>query len=171
MENKKRNAITKYYIILTVCVVLLIMTVGIFLLVKNTAKQEYTAQEVVNKLKEKNVNIGKIVVYTEETDLNKQLGRPNQYTSKATFEDKRLEQRTYDEYADEEINNEPVGGTVEVFKTKEDMEKRKKYIEGISSSISMLNQYIYSKDCILFRLESDLTPSQAKEYENIFKEI
>ena len=89
-----------------------------------------------------------------------------------TFEDTRLEQvNTDNEYLTEEERNEPTGGTVEVFKDKTDMEKRKSYIENLSSSVSIFNQYIYSNDYVLLRLEHELTPTQAKEYEEAFNQI
>lgn len=137
-------------------------------------KQQLTAEEIVVKLKEKGLNIGKYVTYTEETDLNDLLGRPNQYISKTTFEVVGLEQINSNldsEYFLEEEINEPIGGTVEVFNNEEDMKKRKEYVEAISSSMSALAEYSYSKDYVLLRLNHELTPSQAKEYEKAFYEI
>lgn len=139
---------------------------------KNSTKKNLTAEEIVNILKEKVAYIGEYVVYTEETDLNNLLGRPNQYISKITFEDTRLEQVNKDnEFLTEEERKEPIGGTIEVFSNTKDLENRKKYIETLSSSASIFNQYIYSSGNALFRLEKDLTPSQAQEYENVFYEI
>lgn len=138
------------------------------------AQATMTAEELLIKLKEKNENIGRYVVYTEETDLNSLLGRPNQYTSKVTFEDKRLEQTNLSldsKYFTQEEINEPTGGTIEVFKTEEDLIKRKKYVETITSSMSALVEYSYSDGIYLLRLNKDLTPSQAKEYEEIFYSI
>lgn len=51
------------------------------------------------------------------------------------------------------------------------MQKRKDYIESISSSASIFAQYIYSNDYVLLRLESELTPEQAQKYETAFNEI
>lgn len=123
-----------------------------------------TAEEICNELKNNNNNIGKIVVYTEETDSNNLLRRPNQYTSKVNFADNRISQ----EYVEE---NDAKGGTIEVFNNKTDMKKRKEYIEQISNSSSIFAQYIYSKGNVLLRLEKDLTPEQAQEYEKIFNQI
>ena len=103
-------------------------------------------------------------MYTEETDSNNLLGRPNQYTSKVNFADNRISQ----EYVEE---NDAKGGTIEVFNNKTDMKKRKEYIEQISNSSSIFAQYIYSKGNVLLRLEKDLTPEQAQEYEKIFNQI
>lgn len=135
---------------------------------------QLTAVDILIKLKEKNSNIGKYVVYTEENDINSLLGRPNQYTSKVTFEDIRLEQVNKDldpDFFTEEEINEPIGGTIEVFNNSKDMQKRKDYIESVTSSFSPLAEYNYYNDYILLRLNKGLTPSQAIEYENIFKEI
>ena len=137
----------------------------------NNEPIKLTAEEIINKLKEKGLNIGKIVVYTEETDTNDLLGRPNQYTSKASFEDTRLEQNYDNEYMEEELRNEPTGGTIEVFANKEDAQARKEYVESVTSSISFLAEYIYWNDYALLRLENELTPTQAKEYETAFNEI
>lgn len=140
--------------------------------VETNNTEELTAEVITNKMKEKTPNIGKVVVYNEENDLNNLLGRPNQYTSKATFEDTRLEQKNTDnEFLTEEERNEPIGGTIEVFNNETDMNNRKAYIESLSSSASLFNQYIYAKGNVLLRLENDLTPTQAKEYEDIFNEI
>lgn len=134
----------------------------------------YTAEELFNKIKEKNANVGRHVVYNEETDLNELLGRPNQYTSKVTFEDLRIEQTNQNldsEYFSEEEINEPIGGTIEVFNNEEDMKKRKEYVNAISSSMSMFSEYSYGEKIYLLRLDNALTPSEAEEYEKIFYEI
>ncbi len=139
-----------------------------------TNVKELTAEEIANKLKEKNKNIGKIIIYNEETDINELLGRPNQYTSKATFEDLRIEQTNQyldPEYFSQEEIEEPIGGTIEVFDNEKDMKKRKEYVEAISSSMSALSEYSYGEKVYLLRLNHSLTPSEAKEYEEIFYEI
>lgn len=123
-----------------------------------------TAEEIINMMKEKNENIGKIVVYNEETDWNNLLGRPNQYTSKIQFADNRLDQSYIEE-------DNAKGGTIEVFSKKEDLENRKNYIENLSSNASIFVQYIYSKNYALLRLDKDITPEQAKEYEEVFYEV
>lgn len=51
-----------------------------------------TAEEISAALKAKGLLIGTVVVYTAETDTNKLLGRPNQYTSKVNFADTSLDQ-------------------------------------------------------------------------------
>lgn len=138
---------------------------------QNSAVKQLNAEEIVNKMKSENSNMGKVVVYTEDTDLNKLLGRPGQYTSKVGFEDKRLEQvNANNEFLTEEERNEPTGGSVEVFDNEKDMLSRKKYIESFSSS-PMFSQYVYSKGNALLRIDGKITPTQAKEYEELFNKI
>ena len=169
-HSKSQSKVSK--IIVAVIIILILVIGGYFVYSKvfNTTEttqsinKELTAEEIVNKLKEKNSNIGKIVVYTAETDLNELLGRPNQYTSKVQFADNRLSQEFVEE-------NDAVGGTVEVFENEKDMNNRKEYIESISSQASIFAEYIYSAGNALLRLDNELTPEQAKEYEEAFYSI
>ena len=50
------------------------------------------------------------------------------------------------------------------------MLNRKKYVESFSSS-SMFSQYVYSKGNALLRIDGKITPTQAKEYEELFNKI
>lgn len=169
-HSKSQSKVSK--IIVAVMIILILVIGGYFVYSKvfNTTEttqsinKELTAEEIVNKLKEKNSNIGKIVVYTAETDLNELLGRPNQYTSKVQFADNRLSQEFVEE-------NDAVGGTVEVFENEKDMNNRKEYIESISSQASIFAEYTYSAGNALLRLDNELTPEQAKEYEEAFYSI
>lgn len=172
----------KKIILIIIIVVVLLFVLGVLIFIKknNTTTtftndsqeenikvvntKESTAEDIIKLMKEKNNNIGKIVVYNEETDLNNLLGRPNQYTSKIQFADNRLDQSYVEE-------NDAKGGTIEVFKSKEDLENRKSYIETLSASASIFVQYIYSKGNALLRLDQEITPNQASEYERIFYEV
>lgn len=172
MSNHSKSQSKVSNIIVAVMIILILVIGGYFVYSKvfNTTEttqsinKELTAEEIVNKLKEKNSNIGKIVVYTAETDLNGLLGRPNQYTSKVQFADNRLSQEFVEE-------NDAVGGTVEVFENEKDMNNRKEYIETISSQASIFAEYTYSAGNALLRLDNELTPEQAKEYEEAFYSI
>lgn len=136
--------------------------------VENIEEKEikiYTAEEIVNKLKENGLSIGRIVVYNEETDLNNLLGRPNQYITKANFEDIRIEGN---EYLDEDTM---LGGTVETFDNLSDLENRKEYCESLGRQFSISTQYIHENNYALLRIDNELTPTQAQEYEKVFNEI
>lgn len=171
-------------------IITLLIVVGILIVIlnkKNTTetketsnieikvkKKELTAENIVEEMKKKNENIGRILVFNEETDFNSLLGRPGQYASKATFEDVRIEQTNKEldpEFFSELEREEPIGGTLEVFNNEKDMKKRKDYIDSFTSSMSMIAEYSYGKDRFLLRLDKGITPSQAEEYEKIFYEI
>ena len=95
-----------------------------------------------------------IIAYNEETDINGLLGRPNSYTSKVNFADSRIEQ--YDEA-------NPHGGTVEVFANIDDAKARYDYTMTFSGSI--LGSYCFLNGNVLLRIDYQLTPEQASEYE------
>lgn len=148
-------------IVLAILIILLGITVFYTIFISNI-RNNLTAEQIANEIKEKNSNVGKIVTYTETTDPNNLLGKEGQYISKIIFEDVRLEQFE---------DGEPVGGTIEVFKNKKDMKKRKEYLEPFASSSGMLAEYMYNTNNAIIRLNKKLTPSQAKEYEELFKQI
>lgn len=57
-----------------------------------TSGTQLSAKDVIDKLKSAGLPIDNIIVYTEDTDANKLLGRPNQYISKANFADTTVKQ-------------------------------------------------------------------------------
>lgn len=117
------------------------------------------ANAIVQAMLEYGLPIKNIIVYNEDTDPNSKLGRKNQYTSKVNFADARVEQ--FD-------NENPVGGTVEVFNNRKDAEDRKEYVEAVSF---FGVQYMYLEDTALLRIDTELTPTQAAEYEKVFKSV
>ncbi len=116
-----------------------------------------TAEEITKKLKTSGIPIDNIIVYTEETDENKLLGRPGNYISKTNFADTRLEQLD---------KNNPSGGTIEVFKNEQDALKRKEYIETVTTGVAFAQQYLILHNNVLLRIENELSTDQAKEYED-----
>lgn len=121
-----------------------------------------TSSDYINKLKDAGLTIGEVIDYTAETDPNELLGRPNQYTSKSNFADTNLEQSE---------NDDPAGGSVEVFESKKDAENRKTYIDDIGKNSPMFAEYSYINGSALLRLNKSLTPDQAKKYEDAFMAI
>lgn len=110
--------------------------------------------------------MGKVETYNAENDPNELLGRPGQYTSKATFKDAKLKS---DPIAGE--LNVQDGGSVEVFEAEEEAVKREEYLKAISESAPMFAEYSYREDLVLLRLSHSLTPEQAKEYEKALQEV
>ena len=117
-------------------------------------------------------NVCALYVFDEDDDPNKQLGRPNQYVSKISWADERIDPHDFSEENEEEINDldptEYKGGTIEGFKNVADLNRRYTYIKNITLNAPMLNQYMYKKGLFLMRLDKDFTPSQAKRYEKEF---
>lgn len=125
-------------------------------------KVEVTAESSLTSLQEKISNVTGIVVYDEETDPNKNLGRPGQYIGKADFFDDRME------------DTEDNAGTIEFFSSKSDCNDRYEYLCKLSDpelGVFGVNQYIYKYDLAVFRVSFDLTPTQAEEYKAAMDEI
>src|SRR5665648_70941 len=117
-----------------------------------------TAEGISDSFKNGGLPMTDIVVYTEETDTNKLMGRPNQYISKVNFMDSR-------------VTDSKKGGSIEDFSNAKDAKNRNDYIESVTKDTLMLLQYMYLKGNALLRIDKDLTPTQAKEYETALGKI
>lgn len=152
----------KKWAIVFLCIIIAVMMVGC------AAEPEQaipTAIEYVNAFEGAGFPISNVIEYTEETDVNGLLGRPGEYTGKVDWADDRVEQ--YDE-------ENPVGGTIEVFKSQEDMENRKTYIESMWEAVPLTeDEYIYvSPDGLaLMRISYDVSPTAAEQYRTAFEEF
>lgn len=122
-----------------------------------------SAEAIVEAFQAAGLPIGESVVYTATTDPNHRLGRPGQYTGKASWADTRIEQP--------ESSDGPTGGTVEVFASKDELAARRDYIKSVQESMPMLQQYILESGNALLRLEFALTPDQAAEYERVLESL
>lgn len=122
-----------------------------------------TAEEIAKQLQAAELPVGNIIVYTSENDLNKLLGRPNQYISKVNFVDTTVEQGSDPAY--------PVGGTIETFNNAEDLKSRKEYCEEVTKSVPSLTQYHYANGNYYLRIDGAVTPENAKKYEEAFSKI
>lgn len=124
--------------------------------------QSSSASQIVEKLKARGIPIGESVSYTAETDINHLLGRPNQYLSKVNFHDTRLKKT--------ENFDTSSGGSVEVFTSADDAQRRAKYIESLGKGMPMLVEYSFTNGVVLLRVSKELSPDQAREYERAFKQ-
>lgn len=169
-NNKKgSNFMKKAFILLTS--ILCLCLVGCS--TSSTATQKLTAEQICEKLKSSGLPVMHIVSYTSDNDQNKLLGRPNQYISKSDFIDSRYSS-SYDRLSKEKDFNQLKYNyecTVETFNTKEDMQTRYNYVNGFIKQGGMFAQYMYNTDTAILRLSKDLTPAQAKEYQDKFLEI
>jgi hypothetical protein len=106
-------------------------------------------------------------VYTAETDPNKLLGRPNGYTSKATFTDTRIDPASVPRATPGSVD---AGGSVEVFDTEAAASARQQFIKQTMQTAQILGtEYSYVDGPVLLRISQQLTPEQAAEYEAALK--
>ena len=126
-----------------------------------TPNQLLTANDVLKAFKDANLPIKDDVVFSDETDPNKLLGRPHQYTGKASWNDPRTDKQSAE---DKKM-------TVEVFASLEDLENRRRYVERVTSVMSPLVEYHYVHKNALLRLNHRLLPRDAAEYERILKSL
>ena len=117
-------------------------------------KSDVSPESIIDKLQKADYPINNVISYTESNDPNELLGRPGQYTQKINFADLRLEQQN---------EENPIGGSIEVFKNKKDCQDRVDYLEEISQS-SSYTEYNCQFDNILLRLNKGLTSDDAESY-------
>ncbi|MFG3018902.1 hypothetical protein ACGFZQ_10190 [Streptomyces sp. NPDC048254] len=98
---------------------------------------------------------------TAENDPNHLLGRPNQYTSKVTFDDTRI---SAGDVSGTDKGDVERGGAIEVFGSAADAQARAKYIQSVTKSMPMLTEYDYVHGAALVRVSHYLTPKQAADY-------
>jgi len=125
---------------------------------------ERTAEEILDDISAEVDTASLVMIYTEENDPNKLLGRPNGYTSKIAFADSRINQDEADRLKVEKDAIER-GGSIEVFPDEEGAQARADYIQSVQKGGVFGSEYDYVKGGILVRVTGDLTPKQAKEYE------
>jgi hypothetical protein len=113
---------------------------------------------LVDKLKAGGLPVGQVIVFTAETDSNHILGRPHQYTGKATWQDTRVTNGLpWPDISD--------GGSVETFATVDDLQTRATYLAGVTKN-PMFAEYEYTSvsGLVILRVSGELTPDQAKQY-------
>lgn len=150
-HQTQKNKRLMLFVLLAVGVIA--VTVGVVIaLGGNNKPQVRDASAIVQSLVDAGFPIENIVAYNAQTDPNSLLGRPNSYTSKVSFADKRITQ----------YNSDPEGGTVEVFSSTADANARYLYVSTFSGSI--LGSYSYQFENVIMRISYQLTPDQAEEY-------
>ncbi len=107
-----------------------------------------------------------IVIYTAATDPNHLLGRPDQYTAKASWHDTRLPSPANP--AAPEVSD---GGGIEIFADHAAAQARADYIQNIGKNIPFLAEYDYVHGQVVLRLSKSLTPDQAAAYDQVFEAI
>jgi ABC-type transporter MlaC component len=131
-----------------------------------TQQQPATAEQVVAQIAHVILTVKPGLTYTSETDPNKLLGRPGQYTSKATFTDSRITPGFLDE-----PDSVGRGGSVEVFPDEQAAQNRSKYVQAVTAGLPAAVEYDYTAGPVLVRVGKALTPAQAGEYQKALNEI
>lgn len=121
-----------------------------------------SASDIIAAAKAVGLPIAEVTVFTAETDPNHSLGRPHQYTGKATWHDSRLPAGTTADISD--------GGSIETFVTVDDLHTRASYVENIAKTpIFAEYDYVSDKGLFFLRLSGKLTPDQAMGYAQVAK--
>jgi hypothetical protein len=118
-----------------------------------------TAAQIVQAMRPTIPQVTKVTVWTETTDANQLLGRPNQYTSAASLADKR---------APAGETGVDAGATVEVFATLDDAQQRADYIAAIKQGGLMGTEYHTIAGTALLRVTGTLTPTASRVYAAAF---
>lgn len=117
--------------------------------------EKVTVEGVMKKLEKSGIPIEYQIIYTDETDPN---GEGNHdYLEKGNFADSRIEEN----YSKEE----PLSGSIEVFRTDEEAVARADYLESLSALDSFAYRIISGN--ILLRLNDNYTDDQIQEFVNI----
>lgn len=117
--------------------------------------EKVTVESVMAKLEESGIPIEYKIIYTDETDPN---GADNHdYLEKGNFADSRIEEN----YSEEE----PLSGSIEVFRTNEEAITRADYLESLSALDSFAYRIISGN--VLLRLNDNYTDEQIQEFVNI----
>lgn len=127
---------------------------------RTNQKEKLRAVQVLEAFKKAKLPVVDEIVYTEESDPNHLLNRPNQYKEKISFDDSRA------------ANNEsPRSNSIEVFQNTEDLDKRRIFVGTVTKSLPGQSEYNFAHKNVFLRLNNLLTPAQAKEYEIVLNSL
>lgn len=135
------------------CLLLALVLIGC----GGTTATPVTSQSITAALEKSGLPITGVQAFTAETDPNKLLGRPGQYTVKVSWKDTRAL-----------AGAQGGDATIEVYPDLDAAKKRAEYITEIGKASAPLLQYVYlnEKHRAVLRAPKDLTPDQAKGYQD-----
>ncbi len=140
-------------------------TAALMVLASACGASGLTAEQVVAEITQRVPEATPSVVFTPATDPNDLLGRPNGYTSKASFNDTRIDPETLGGLEEGGVE---FGGSVEVFASEDAARKRMDYIQAVLAAAPPIlggSEYDYVRGGVLLRVTGTLTPDQAATYE------
>lgn len=126
-----------------------------------------TAATIVKAIAAKVATARPGFVYTPDTDPNHLLGKPNGYTSEATFTDNRIRPA---DTAGVRPGSIQKGGSVEVFADASDATIRQQRLAQLEKNAPLpASEYTFTDGPALLRVSGRLTPAQAAEYAAAFR--
>lgn len=127
-----------------------------------TTAESLDAAAVLAELQSAGLPITDSAAVTETNDANNLIGRPGQYVSKVAFADSRVGQPI-----DQAAPGNDAGGSIEVFATASDAQKRSDYIQKSLANLGPAagTEYHYLTGTALVRVTGVLPPSAAAAYE------
>lgn len=114
-----------------------------------------TGDSLAASLQASGLPVTSVRVFNVDTDPEKLMGRPGQYTARASWFDQRVA-----------IQDGLTVATVEAFPDMASMDARAKSVAAVSGAFSAFAEYQFRNDSrrVLLRLPHDLTPDQAATY-------
>lgn len=124
-----------------------------------------SAESLLDAFLDAGVPIIHMEIFTSATCPNNLLGRPGEYYAKINWHDERyMEYWWGDDFIPE------ADATVEVFRNRSEMERRRNHIQAVQHAMPLLGgQYIFYSDTMLLRIPFRVSPESAAEYEDIFR--
>lgn len=118
---------------------------------------------VLSQLEAQYETVTETRVYTEDTDPNKTLGKPGSYVAAGAFKDSRVTETVVeDNWATD------AGGSIEIFASNEEAEKRYKLLQSFNGTFLASGSELVGN--VVIRTSNGLTASQQKELTEFLKE-
>jgi hypothetical protein len=116
------------------------------------AMKEIFDAAIVGSLRQSGLPLSGVQALTPENDPDKLLGKPGSYLSKIVFKDQR---------------GAKTDGAIELFGDDAAMKSRQEKLEAIAKANPQLARYVYANGGtkMLMHVSKDLTPEQAKSYQ------
>lgn len=130
-----------------------------------------SAEDVLKRFVDSGLPIGRVDTYTDENDPEHLLNRPGHYIGKCAWEDTRYQATTPEGKAAEDVMYKELGvsglagGFIEVFETKEALQAREGLLRAAYENNPAIHQYIYVHKNIIIRVNQQVTPKHAEEYQ------
>ena len=173
-SNKKNRKPIIISVSIGVVMLALVAAILFFILKKDP---DIDTGKIVARLAEKIPSIADVQNYSEANDPNGVMGQENQYTSKSSWQDTRIEGHV-SEYA----------GTIEVFRNTKDAELREwkinktreacelritpeKYGSSVKQGWGCQEYEMYRKDAVVIRLSTSFDEDQIEEYKKYLDDI